>query len=41
MDFIQTSGTEPVLRIYTEMPKVDELDKIISEGMKSLGEAND
>jgi phosphomannomutase len=35
------SGTEPVLRVYTEMPKVDELDKIISEGMKALGEAND
>ena len=34
------SGTEPALRIYTEMPSVWELDEVISQGMKALGEAD-
>lgn len=34
------SGTEPVLRVYTEMPKVEELDEVISQGMKALGQAD-
>jgi phosphomannomutase len=33
------SGTEPALRIYTEMPGIDDLDKVIAQGMKALGEA--
>jgi phosphomannomutase len=33
------SGTEPALRIYTEMPTEEELDEVISQGMKALGEA--
>lgn len=34
------SGTEPVLRIYTEMPRIEELDEVINQGMKALGEAD-
>lgn len=34
------SGTEPTLRVYCEAPSRDELDALISEGMKALGEAD-
>ncbi|NPA13150.1 MAG: phosphoglucomutase/phosphomannomutase family protein [Aquificae bacterium] len=33
----RASGTEPVLRIYVEMPKVEEVDLILQESKKMVG----